>query len=131
LTIGENLAKIEDSSANGRRLLENGEDMGFAAIFESGARQYAVGLGDVVRVERLDGAAGDRIEFNQVLLLRKGEATTTGRPFVDGARIVGEIVKQGRDDRLVVFKHKKRQVYRRKNGHRQQHTLVRITDIVS
>jgi large subunit ribosomal protein L21 len=105
--------------------------MGFAAIFESGARQYAVGVGDVVRVERLGGAAGDRIEFERVLLLRQGEATATGRPYVDGARIVGEIVEQGRDKRLVVFKHKKRQVYRRKNGHRQPHTLVRITDIVS
>ena len=105
--------------------------VGFAAIFESGARQYAVGVGDVVRVERLNGAAGDLIEFEKVLLLRKGDATTTGRPYVDGARIVGEIVKQGRDDKLVVFKHKKRAVYRRKNGHKQQHTLVRITDIVS
>lgn len=105
--------------------------MGFAAIFESGARQYAVGVGDVVRVERLGGDAGDRIEFDQVLLLRKGESTTCGRPYVDGARIVGEIVRQGHDPRLVVFKHKKRMAYRRKNGHRQLHTLVRITDIVS
>jgi large subunit ribosomal protein L21 len=105
--------------------------MGFAAIFESGARQYAVGVGDVVRVERLSGAAGDKIEFDQVLLLRKGDDTTTGKPYVDGARIVGEIVTQGRDARLVIFKHKKRQNYRRKNGHRQPHTLVRITDIVS
>ncbi len=105
--------------------------MSLAAIFESGARQYAVGVGDVVRVERLGGAAGDRIEFEKVLLVRKGDETATGRPYVNGARIVGEIVEQGRDGRLIVFKHKKRAVYRRKNGHRQMHTLVRITDVVS
>lgn len=105
--------------------------MNYAVIFESGARQYAAAVGDVVRVERLDGATGDKVEFDHVLLLRQGETVTPGRPFVEGARIVGEIVKQGRDGKIVVFKHKKRAAYRRKNGHCQPHTLVRIVDIRS
>jgi len=99
------------------------------AIFETGAKQFSVGVGDVIRVPRLDGGAGDAVSFDHVMLLREGETTTAGRPYVDGAHISGEIVDQGRDDKVIVFKFKRRTTYRTKNGHRQPHTIVRITGI--
>lgn len=103
--------------------------MSKVAIFETGAKQYSVGEGDVIRVPHVDGSAGDAVSFDRVMLLREGDQTQAGRPYVDGARIVGEIVDQGRDDKIIVYKFKRRTTYRTKNGHRQPHTVVRITGI--
>jgi len=99
------------------------------AIIEAGSRQFTVGVGDVVTLPRLEGAAGDSVSFDRVLLVRAGTETATGRPYLDGARVNGEIVEQGRDDKVVVFKFRRRTGYRRKNGHRQPHSVVRITAI--
>ncbi len=103
--------------------------MSETAIFESGAKQFSAGVGDIVRVPRLAGAAGESVTFDKVMVLRKGEETIAGRPYIDGAQIAGEIVKQGHDDKVIVFKFKRRTTYRNKNGHRQPHTVVRITGI--
>ena len=103
--------------------------MSKVAIFETGAKQFSVGEGDVIRVPHLDGGAGDTVSFDHVMLTRDGSETQTGRPYVEGARISGEIVDQGRDDKIIVYKFKRRTTYRKKNGHRQPHTVVRITGI--
>jgi large subunit ribosomal protein L21 len=100
-----------------------------SAIFETGAKQFSAGVGDIVQVPSLPGAAGEAVSFDRVMVLRKGDETITGRPYIDGARIAGEIVNQGRDKKVVVFKFKRRTTYRNKNGHRQPHTVVRITGI--
>ena len=103
--------------------------MSKTAIFETGSKQYSAGVGDVLRIPSIPGGAGDSVTFEHVLLMREGADTKAGRPYVEGARIVGEIVEQGRDDKVVVFKFKRRTTYRSKNGHRQPHTVVRITGI--
>jgi large subunit ribosomal protein L21 len=99
------------------------------AIFETGSRQYSASIGDIVRVPSLSGEAGDSITFDRVMFLRRGDECAAGRPYVEGARVTGEIVNQGRDDKVIVFKFKRRTTYRQKNGHRQPHTAVRITGI--
>lgn len=98
------------------------------AVIRTGGKQYRVAEGDVVKVERLDGAAGDAIEFSEVLLL-SGETARVGQPLVDGAKVLGQIVEQGRGEKIIVFKFRRRKRYRRKNGHRQSFTAVRITGI--
>ena len=98
------------------------------AVIRTGGKQYRVAEGDVVRVERLDGSAGDPIEFGEVLMLG-GEVARFGQPLVDGAKVTGQIVQQGRGPKLIVFKFRRRKRYRRKNGHRQDFTAVKITAI--
>jgi large subunit ribosomal protein L21 len=99
------------------------------AIFETGSKQYSAGVGDILHVPHLEGEAGETVSFDKVLVVRKGDQTLAGRPYVDGARIAGEIVNQGRDRKVIVYKFRRRTGYRRKNGHRQLHTVVRITGI--
>jgi large subunit ribosomal protein L21 len=99
------------------------------AIFETGARQFSAGVGDVIQVPRMAGGAGDVVTFDRVLFMRRGEDAVAGQPYIEGARVSGEIVEQGRDDKVVVFQFKRRTTYRKKNGHRQPHTVVRITGI--
>ena len=103
--------------------------MSETAIFETGSKQFSAGVGDILRVPRLTGSAGETVSFDRVMYLRRGDELIAGQPYVQGARIAGEIVKQGRDEKVIVFKLKKRTAYRRKNGHRQPHTVVRITRI--
>ena len=101
------------------------------AVIRSGGKQYKVAKDDVVTVEKLAGAAGDAIEFGEVLLLGEGEKTTAGDPLVAGALVTGEVVEQKRGKKIIVFKKKRRKNHRRRNGHRQDLTAVRITDILS
>ena len=101
------------------------------AVIETGGKQYRVEPGDTVVVEKLPGAAGDAVEFEQVLLLSDDQNVAVGRPLVEGAKVTGRIVEQGRDDKIIVYKFKRRKNYRRKNGHRQSYTTVRIDEVVS
>jgi large subunit ribosomal protein L21 len=101
------------------------------AVIQTGGKQYKVKSGDTLVVEKLDGAAGDPVEFDQVLLLADEETVAVGKPLVDGARVTGQIVEQGRGEKLIVYKFKRRKDYRRKNGHRQSYTAVRIRDVVA
>ena len=103
--------------------------MAFAAIFETGSKQYAVSVGDIVHVPRIDGTAGDAIQFDRVLAARRGDQVETGRPNLEGAHVSAEIVAQDRDKKLVVFRFRRRTTYRRKTGHRQPRTTVRITGV--
>ena len=100
------------------------------AVIRTGGKQYRVAPGDTVRIERLDGDVGASIEFPEVLLTSGGDgAIRIGTPLVEGARVTGEIVAQGRDRKVLIFKKKRRKNYRRRRGHRQTVTTVRVTDV--
>jgi len=97
------------------------------AVIRTGGKQYTVAADDTLMVERIAGEAGARIEFTDVLMV--GEKV--GAPLVEGAKVVGSIVKQARGPHLIVFKKRRRQNSRRKNGHRQDLTVVKIEQIVA
>ena len=95
------------------------------AIIETGGKQYKVSPDDILRVEKLAGAAGDTITFDRVLMV-DGKV---GAPMVAGASVTATVVEQTRADKIIVFKKRRRQNSRRKNGHRQHLTVIRITGI--
>lgn len=97
------------------------------AVIRTGGKQYKVATGDVVKIEKIAGEEGSEVVFNEVLAL--GEAV--GTPLVAGASVKATVLKQAKDAKVIIFKKKRRQNYRRKRGHRQQVTLVKITDVVS
>jgi large subunit ribosomal protein L21 len=99
------------------------------AVIRTGGKQYRVTTGDVLRVERLGGEVGSAVEFAEVLLTSGDGTVRVGTPLVEGARVRGEIVAQGRDRKVLVFKKKRRKNYRRRHGHRQSITTVRVTEI--
>ena len=99
------------------------------AIIRTGGKQFRVEPGTTLRIPSLPGDAGASIEFNEVLLGSNGTEAKVGVPTLAGARVTGEIVKQGRDDKIIVFKFKRRKNYARKQGHRQKFTEVRIKSI--
>ena len=102
------------------------------AVIRTGGKQYRVTPGSVLRLERLAGDVGASIEFAEVLLAGSDEADAPvriGRPLVEGAIVRGEIVAQGRDRKILIFKKKRRKNYRRRRGHRQSITTVRVTEI--
>ena len=95
------------------------------AVIKTGGKQYRVVPGDVIKVERLEGEAGATIALEQVLML----GDTIGTPLVAGATVSAEVIAQDRGPKVIIFKKKRRQNYRRKNGHRQDLTVLRITEI--
>ena len=101
------------------------------AVIQTGGKQYRVEPGKTVVVEKLAGDKGAQVTFDQVLLVSSGDGAnvTIGKPTVANAKVTGEIVEQGRGEKLVVFKFRRRKNYVRKNGHRQDHTAVKITAI--
>ena len=100
------------------------------AIVQTGGKQYRVSPGDVLRVEHLPGERGDEVLLEQVLLVADGDAIQVGQPLVAGARVVSEILRQGKAKKIIVFKKKRRKKYRLKQGHRQLYTALEIKDIV-
>ncbi len=99
------------------------------AIIRTGGKQYRVTAGQSLRVPTLLGDAGSTVEFNEVLLGSDGTNVRTGVPTLSGAKVTAQIVKHGKDDKIIVFKFKRRKNYARKQGHRQKFTEVRIKDI--
>lgn len=99
------------------------------AVIMSGGKQYRVSEGDVVRVEKLDAESGAPVEFKDVLLVKTEDKTYIGQPLVQGASVQGVLESQDKDDKVLVFKYKKKKQYRRTRGHRQQHSVVRIEKI--
>jgi large subunit ribosomal protein L21 len=99
------------------------------AIIRTGGKQYRVAPGEVVRIERLAGEVGAAIEFTEVLLTGGEGAVRIGTPLVEGVKVSGEIVGQERDRKIRIFKKKRRKNYRRRRGHRQSITAVRVTAI--
>ncbi|GAB4510591.1 MAG: 50S ribosomal protein L21 [Anaerolineae bacterium] len=100
------------------------------AIIRSGSRQYRAEVGRVVDVERLAHEAGSEIEINDVLLVGDGENTVIGQPFVEGALVRATVLDEYRAKKVIVFKYRQRTNYRRRYGHRQYYTRLRIDDIV-
>ncbi len=99
------------------------------AIIRTGGKQVKVSKGDIVRVERLDGEKGAKVTLGDVLLVGDGDKVTVGTPLVAGASVAATVEEQIRDKKVIVFKKKRRQNYRRKQGHRQSLTVLKITDI--
>lgn len=101
------------------------------AVVKTGGKQYRVAKNDVLKIERLAGDEGDIITLEEVLMVGDGAAVTVGAPLVAGASVAAEIIEQGRGPKIVIFKKRRRQNYRRKKGHRQLLTVVKITDILT
>ena len=99
------------------------------AVVRTGGKQVRVTPGYAVRVEKLPGAVGESIELDQVLLVGGEGETRVGTPLVEGVKVVGTITDQGRGPKIIVFKMKRRKGYRRKMGHRQDYTEIRVDSI--
>lgn len=100
------------------------------AIIRSGNKQYRVQKDDVIEVEKLQNKAGDQIDITDVLAVNTDDALKVGTPVVDGAVVKAEVVENGKSDKVIVYKYKSKKDYRRKQGHRQPYTKLKITDIV-
>ena len=101
------------------------------AVIKTGGKQYRVSPKDVLTIERIQAEAGTIVTFDNVLMLANGEDVTVGAPLVEGAAVAAEVVEQARGPKVIIFKKKRRQKYRRKNGHRQNVSIVRITEILT
>jgi len=101
------------------------------AVIRTGGKQYKVAKDDVISVEKLAGEPGAVIELAEVLMIGEGAEVTTGRPLLAGASVAATVVQQARAPKIIVFKKKRRHNYRRKKGHRQHQTVLRIGEIRS
>ena len=101
------------------------------AVVKTGGKQYRVAKDDVLKIERLAGEEGDIITLEEVLMVGAGADITVGAPLVAGASVAAEIIEQARGPKIIIFKKRRRQNYRRKKGHRQLLTVVKITDILT
>ncbi|HZO16513.1 MAG TPA: 50S ribosomal protein L21 [Polyangiaceae bacterium] len=101
------------------------------AVIKTGGKQYRVAEGDTLQVEKIAGKPGDAVTFDQVLLVGGTDSAKIGKPLVSGAKVKAEIVAHGRGEKIIVFKLKRRKNYRKKQGHRQPYTQVKITGIAS
>lgn len=99
------------------------------AVIKTGGKQYRVAANDVITVATIEGEAGSGVTFGEVLLFTDGDATQVGAPSLSGITVSGEIVDHGRTKKVIAFKKRRRQNSRRKRGHRQHFTTVRITEI--
>jgi len=99
------------------------------AVIRTGGKQYSVAPDDVIAVEKLAGEPGATIELGEVLMIGDGETVSAGTPLVTGASVSATLVEHRRSDKIIVFKKQRRKNYRRKNGHRQHQTVLRITEI--
>ena len=100
------------------------------AVIKTGGKQYRVSKDDTLQIERLAGEAGGTIEFTEVLMVGEGESVKIGTPMLAGAKVVAELVEQTRGPKVIAFKKRRRKNSRRKRGHRQDLTKVRITEII-
>lgn len=100
------------------------------AVIKTGGKQYKVAANDEIIVEKIDANEGDEHAFEEVLMLGDGDNVTVGAPTVKGAAVVGEIVEQGKGDKVIIFKKRQRSTYKRKKGHRQLETTIKITAIL-
>jgi large subunit ribosomal protein L21 len=100
------------------------------AVVKTGGKQYKVTPGDILKVERLEGEAGDSIDLQSILLIQDNEKVLVGSPFLDKAQVRATLIEQARGDKIIVFKKKRRQGYRRKAGHRQDLSIIRIEEIL-
>jgi len=99
------------------------------AIIKTGGKQYKVSEGDVIFVEKLEGAEGDSVTFDEVLTVVKDNDVVVGKPVVEGAKVTGKVQAQGKGKKILIFKYKAKSNYRRRQGHRQPFTKVEIQKI--
>lgn len=99
------------------------------AVIRTGGKQYRVAKDEILTVEKLDGETGSKIEFSDVLMVGSGDGVKVGSPVVEGAKVTAELVEQTRGPKLIAFKKRRRKNSRRKKGHRQDLTKIRITAI--
>jgi len=99
------------------------------AVVSSGGKQYRVQQGETLKVEKISGEVGSPVSFDRVLMYSDGENVKVGQPVLEDATVTGHIVEQGKAKKILVFKYKRRKRYRRKQGHRQQFTAVKIDNI--
>ncbi len=99
------------------------------AVVATGGKQYKVEEGDILEIEKLAGEVGSEITFDRVLMVSDGDDVSLGQPVIDGAVVSGHIVEQGKEKKVIIFKRKRRKRFRRKNGHRQMFTAVKIGSI--
>jgi large subunit ribosomal protein L21 len=100
------------------------------AVVEMGGKQYKVSAGDNVDVEKLPFEVGEKIELDRVLLVADGEEVRVGQPTVEGAKVLATVTDHAKGRKVIVFKYKPKERYRRKKGHRQSHTQLRIEQII-
>jgi large subunit ribosomal protein L21 len=101
------------------------------AVIKSGGKQYKVTPGDIVRVESLEGQKGDMVEIKDVFMIVDGDMMSVGKPMLASAKVTGEVVEQGRGEKLLIFKHRRRKGFRRTNGHRQNYTAIKVKEITA
>jgi large subunit ribosomal protein L21 len=99
------------------------------AVVKTGGKQYRVQEGDTLRVERIPGDVGASVSFDEVLMISDGSSVNIGQPFLENSAVKGHITEQARSKKVLVFKYKRRKRYRRKIGHRQPYTAVKIDSI--
>ena len=101
------------------------------AVIKTGGKQYKVAADDVIQIEKLGVEPSDQVVFDNVLMVGNDADITVGAPLVEGASVVGELVENKRGKKIIIFKKRRRQNSRRKNGHRQEYSIVKITDILT
>jgi large subunit ribosomal protein L21 len=98
------------------------------AVIETGGKQYLVSPNEKLVIEKVDGKAGDMVNFEKVLATIDGDKLTLGKPYISGTKVAAKIISQGRGEKLVIFKYRAKSRYRRKTGHRQDETVVEIAN---
>ena len=101
------------------------------AVVKTGGKQYKISEGDIIEVEKLDGNVGDTISLDKVLICGEGDSIKVGTPYLNGCNVACEVTEQLRGKKIIVFKKHRRKSYRRKNGHRQSLTRLKITGITA
>ena len=100
------------------------------AVIKTGGKQYTVAEGDLIKVEKLPGEVGSKVELRDILAVGEGDSVEVGAPLVANAKVVCKIQEQGRDKKIIVFKKKKRKGYKKKQGHRQSFTALQV-DVIT
>jgi len=100
------------------------------AIIKTGGKQYLVSPGDKIRIEKIDGEEGKEVNFTDVLLIQENKKVEIGTPKVKNAKVIGKILKQGKEDKVIIFKYKPKKRYKKKAGHRQPYTEIEIKNIL-
>ncbi len=101
------------------------------AVIATGGKQYKVAPGDVVRVESLDAKKGDTIELKDVFMIADGDKISVGKPALASAKVTAEVLGEGRGEKLLIFKHRRRKGFRKTNGHRQNFTSIKVKEIIA
>jgi large subunit ribosomal protein L21 len=99
------------------------------AVIKTGGKQHRVSEGDILAIEKIVGNKGDKVSFGEILMVAKDGKIEVGTPYIDGAKVIGEIVEQGKDNKITIFKMKRRKGFQKKTGHRQKLTRMKIMEI--